>query len=829
MQQEKYTMSASATAEQQLTTYLRLLYPHLPAGTWLVVSWKERYFQSRWFPVDQSKALRPFILKTARQHDVYIGLGLRQRQTTGRGTSADVGAIGTLWAEFDHSGGVHSATNLPSRDELLQFLERLPFRFSLIVDSTGGFQCYVGLRELWVFETAQERETAQRLLRRFQRSLQHLAQQQGFPVDTTSDLSRVLRPPSSFNHKSGTPQPVTILQSNDIRYDPTELDEAYWMLAAEAQDTTAPPPDSDTPPAQLDPIVAGCAWLRHCRDDAATLDEPSWYALLGLIGRCEQGEQHAHTWSQPYPGYDRQETARKLAHALKDAGPRTCQSIRDDLDAAAYCDVCQHWGRLTSPIGLGYGRHTRRNGTVPGPEPENPYACPELPETAAIDLRRAEDASPFLNDYIAFSRQWAPRAYDRLHETVGLFVLSTINARRSKIAFGPRGQYPSFYAGLVARSTLYTKSTAVFIALDLLEKAGLAALLADDEATPQAFLQGMTRMVPSNYPELPREEQEALRLRLTFAGQQGWFYEEFGQHLDAIMQPQGYMAPFRGIFRRLDDHPTRFVSKTISRGRDRIQQPYLTVLANLTPADIKPFVHTGSRLWTDGYLARFAFVTPPREEASSDAAFPDGEMQIPGNLVTPLPRWHQLLRIPACHIDELDDDRYAVHVEPLPETVYVLHEQVKTGFYAYDAAIRTLLRQRKDFDLDASYARLPLKALRMAGLLASFHNDVSNRVITLQYWERGQQIAETWRQGLHHLVQQTQGDQQPSRDRRLEESFIRQVHRQGPQTITEFARYHKTRSYAVLQTCAEALVTVGVFQHVNGARQGKYGLISAQE
>jgi hypothetical protein len=124
MQQEKYTMSASATAEQQLTTYLHQLYPDFPAGTWLVVSWPEgRYFQNRWFAVDQARAIRPFILKMAPQQNVYVGLGLRAHQTTGRGTSADVGAIGGLWIECDHSGGHHKTPNLTSREQLLQFIE----------------------------------------------------------------------------------------------------------------------------------------------------------------------------------------------------------------------------------------------------------------------------------------------------------------------------------------------------------------------------------------------------------------------------------------------------------------------------------------------------------------------------------------------------------------------------------------------------------------------------------------------------------------------------------------------------------------------------------
>src|SRR5688572_1438742 len=57
------------------------------------------------------------------------------------------------------------------------------------------------------------------------------------------------------------------------------------------------------PPARIEPILAGCGWLRHCRDDAATLPEPEWYGMLSIVGRCDGGEQLAHEFNAPYPTY----------------------------------------------------------------------------------------------------------------------------------------------------------------------------------------------------------------------------------------------------------------------------------------------------------------------------------------------------------------------------------------------------------------------------------------------------------------------------------------------------------------------------------------------
>ena len=210
---------------------------------------------------------------------------------------------------------------------------------------------------------------------------------------------------------------------------------------------------------------------------------------------------------------------------------------------------------------------------TPGPEPPDPSVCPNLPAYAATNTALAEGASLFLDDYITISAQWAPRAYEGFHEAVALFLLSTIAARRIKLRFGPRGVYTSLYLALAARTTVYAKSTTADIGMALLDAAGLSWLLADDDSTPQAFLRSLSLYVPTNYADMTPDEQAHIRHQLAFTGQRGWFYEEFGQHLEAMMQKNSYMAGFRGILRRLDDHKERYTSNTIARGRENAPHP----------------------------------------------------------------------------------------------------------------------------------------------------------------------------------------------------------------------------------------------------------------
>src|SRR6266568_5703829 len=113
------------------------------------------------------------------------------------------------------------------------------------------------------------------------------------------------------------------------------------------------------------------------------------------------------------------------------------------------------------------------------------------------------------------------------------------------------------------------------------------------------------------------------------------------------------------------------------------------------------------------------------------------------------------------------------------ETTYTLSPEVRTAFYAYDRGLHELMAHSKNEDLDGSYARFPMKALRIAGLLASLHDDASQYTIWPAQWYRGQQIAERWRQSLHTLIGQVQEATEPTATRQLEEGLIRQVKKHG--------------------------------------------------
>jgi len=172
--------------------------------------------------------------------------------------------------------------------------------------------------------------------------------------------------------------------------------------------------------------------------------------------------------------------------------------------------------------------------------------------------------------------------------------------------------------------------------------------------------------------------------------------------------------------------------------------------------------------------------------------------------------------VPTCTLTPQTDKkgqptgRYTTLVDALPEKIYTLHPDVRTAYYAYDRAMLDLTRQRKDEDLDGSYGRFPVKALRIAGLLASLHDDGDKYTVWPRQWWRGQQIVERWRRGVHRLMRQVHTTDTPSSPKRqLEEKILRQARQRGGQTLRDFATFQKTHSRDEIETVVALLVKAG--------------------
>lgn len=414
------------------------------------------------------------------------------------------------------------------------------------------------------------------------------------------------------------------------------------------------------------------------------------------------------------------------------------------------------------------------------PKPTKFQPAPELPQGAQLPHELERAGCPWLDRYVEFSDRWSPRSFDGYHEAIGLWILSTVAARRVSVIFGGE-RFTNLYILLVGRTSLHAKTTAAKIGKKLLSDIELDFLLLPDECTPQRMLVEMASKLPENWEELKAEQKEQYRKTLAFAGQKGWYYDEFGLNIQNMMKRDGPYSEFRGLLRKFDDNELTYERGTISRGRETVHRPYLSLLGALTPSDLASVAYAGSTLWGDGYLARMGLVVPP-SGLIKEGRFPNGERVFPSELTEPILRWHERLGIPTANI---------VEGQLLPATDSVvskieLSELVRETYYTYDDALRKSLNQIDTPDFDGNYARFPEKALRIAALFASLEGLC---IVELHHWAKAQRIAERWRSNLHSLYKQVNESGLQQKEFTDEQKVLKAIKEKGSPTSREIQQF----------------------------------------
>ncbi|MGG1254322.1 phage/plasmid primase, P4 family, partial [Brevibacillus agri] len=276
------------------------------------------------------------------------------------GRTSDICYIPGVWMDIDCSEGTHKESALPSFEEAELFISSLPLEPSIIVHSGGGYHVY------WLFTNgikiinSKESSELSELVRDFQNVIRHFGFQKGWSLDNTSDLARVLRVPGTINYKNPLAlREVNMVSDSGTRY---SVDDIREFIVQNSQTLTSSDNvqtgESRYPPSNAEQILEKCAFLRHCQDEAATLSEPKWFAMINVLAKAENGIELIHTLSRAYPNYNEQETNAKISRALGSNGigkPMTCAAIQEKC-GDSICLNCPYNGRIKSPIVLGMKR-----------------------------------------------------------------------------------------------------------------------------------------------------------------------------------------------------------------------------------------------------------------------------------------------------------------------------------------------------------------------------------------------------------------------------------------------------------------------------------------
>ncbi|MGA2026261.1 MAG: primase-helicase family protein, partial [Syntrophobacteraceae bacterium] len=279
-------------------------------------------------------------IKLSETRDVYLHVAVQKDAVDPhhRGTNESAAALPGLFHDLDIKGPGHKEAMLPrNKTEAIQFLDALPLKPTLIVFSGGGLYPHWLFKEPWNFESSAERAECGQLLKRWQTTINVKGYEQGWKLDSTSDLARVLRLPGTLNHKYKPPGQVSILEFNpDVRYNPHDFDQ-YLIDEPEAAENEPTRTAED----QLQALRKLCGFIDQACEKRGNIAEPLWYAMISnLVSIRPGGPDLCHQYSKGHPKYSRKETEAKIRHAFNDAGPHTCRFIKQNgFDCGKDCKV----------------------------------------------------------------------------------------------------------------------------------------------------------------------------------------------------------------------------------------------------------------------------------------------------------------------------------------------------------------------------------------------------------------------------------------------------------------------------------------------------------
>lgn len=156
------------------------------------------------------------------------------------------------------------------------------------------------------------------------RTIQHqlVKQFQGDPMCVNE--SRVMRLPGFYHQKQ---EPVMV---ECISFHPERRYTQQQLMDVLPEVETAPQENMRGVQKGLKVVQLGCKFIKHCEENAASLSEADWYAMITNLAPFAGGDALIRELSKPYPNYSEAETQKKINHYIKSGTkPMTCKAIAE--------------------------------------------------------------------------------------------------------------------------------------------------------------------------------------------------------------------------------------------------------------------------------------------------------------------------------------------------------------------------------------------------------------------------------------------------------------------------------------------------------------------
>ena len=277
----------------------------------------------------------------------------------------------------------------PDKDAALEALQKLlddtGLAEPIVADSGGGIHAY------WPFDRDIERDEWKSYAEKFKAlCIKNINIDPAVPADA----ARILRCPQTFNHKFDPKRETFFMVDEFPVYDWDEMkvflgdpvvkpNDILASITKGLDDDTRAMLKMDNFPKSFETLAekslngTGCNQITNILVNAATLEEPLWFAGLSIARFCDDGATAIHKMSEDHPEYTYENTEEK---ASRFPAPRTCEWFNSNYPKN--CEGCPHQGKITSPIVL--GKEFRPAATTDSTEPiraqSNSKEIPDFPE-----------------------------------------------------------------------------------------------------------------------------------------------------------------------------------------------------------------------------------------------------------------------------------------------------------------------------------------------------------------------------------------------------------------------------------------------------------------
>lgn len=239
---------------------------------------------------------------------------------------------------------------------LLAFVSEMSLPKPTVIDSGNGLHIY------WTLTDELEPAEWQPLAN----AMKGAAIAKDFYIDRSvpGDSARLLRIVGTINPKGGNTVKA-LISAPDVH--PDTLRAALTGYTLSTPSSLPPTSRQQTPTSKLsqalavevefppsDPavLVEKCAQIKWATENQGDVEEPFWYALLGVAAHCEDPEATAVAWSQNHPDYSYATTIKKMDQWRSvTTGPATCEKFRNERPSG--CKNCKFASKITTPTQLG--------------------------------------------------------------------------------------------------------------------------------------------------------------------------------------------------------------------------------------------------------------------------------------------------------------------------------------------------------------------------------------------------------------------------------------------------------------------------------------------